>query len=210
TEFVVGPTAGPHSIRRLRGLVPSGLDPLPGSRLFAVDQPLPRVYAVGRTEPHEARVEEAATAARRYAGFAPLFAPEILAGQVALVSPQDESALLPGPAGRAGTCRLERYRPDEISARCELQEPAVVVFVEQHDARGWTATLDGVPAPLFVVNHVMRGLRAGAGVHRIDLVYRPPGRAASAVISLLALLALIALLVLGLRARRGNPPVRAA
>jgi hypothetical protein len=204
TEFVVGPTAGPHSVRRLRGLVPSGLDPLPGSRLFAVEQSLPRIFAVGRTEAYEARIDEPAAAnpQRRYAGFSRLFAPEILAGQVALVAPNDPHAQLTGAAGRAGTCSIDRYRADEISARCTLQEPAVVVFVEQHDSRGWSATIDGVAAPLFVVNHVMRGLRAEAGDHRIELAYRAPGRTASAVVSLLALVAL--LLMVGLR-RRPTP-----
>ncbi|HEY0712042.1 MAG TPA: hypothetical protein VGF45_05175, partial [Polyangia bacterium] len=201
TEFVIGATVGPHSVRRLRGLSATGLDPLPGARLFAVEQTLPRVFAVGRTEVHEAHIDEpsAANPARKYARFARLFSPEVLAGQVALVAPGDGEARLPGPAGRAGICTLGHYRADHVSARCRLQEPAMVVFVEQHDSRGWSATINGVAAPLFLVNHVMRGVRAPAGDHQIELAYEPPGRTASALVSIFALLALLAMVAVRVR-----------
>ena len=196
TRFVVTATTGLGAIPSLRGLTPTGMDPLPGSRLFRVDRPLPRVYAVGRTELHDGREP-----------WNRLFSGDVLDGRIALVRADQPLALLSGPPGAAGRCQIERHVSDEIQVNCTLERDAMIVFVEQ-EAPGWSATVDGTPSPILTVNHLMRGVRAGPGPHRLRLVYQPPGRLPSIALSLLSLLVLVGLLLWD-RRKPVNAPVAA-
>jgi uncharacterized membrane protein YfhO len=74
--------------------------------------------------------------------------------------------------------------------------PALAVFVEQFD-RGWSATLDGQPAPVLRANLAMRAIPITSGTHRIVLSFSPPGLRVGLVLSLVGLFALIALTAIG-------------
>jgi uncharacterized membrane protein YfhO len=95
----------------------------------------------------------------------------------------------------AGACTLDSYSNDQLQATCQVQRPALAVFVEQHD-KGWRATVDGHPAPIARANLIMRAVAVGPGEHRIAMQFRTPGLRAGAVVTLLSLIVLLALLLL--------------
>jgi len=56
---------------------------------------------------------------------------------------------------------------------------------------GWSASLDGHPAPLYRANLAVRGVPVPAGSHEVRFAYEPPGLVQGARISALALAALL-------------------
>jgi hypothetical protein len=165
--YVVLPIEDPSDpVERRSGITPM-LDPLPGARLYRVPGSLPRVYLVGRAE--TAGDDEA---------LARLFEPDVVEGKLALVA----GAALPGPAGRAGECALVAFSNNRVAARCRAERPAMAVFLEQHDV-GWSATVDGAPAPLLRANLLMRAVPVPPGTHLVTLAYAPPGLRAGALLS---------------------------
>ena len=50
-------------------------------------------------------------------------------------------------------------------------QPALVVVRNSYDA-GWSATVDGAPAPLLATDYLVQGVPVPAGTHEIRLVYR--------------------------------------
>ncbi len=172
-------------------------DPLPGSRLYRVEDPLPRVYLAGRAE--VAADDDA---------LKHLFEPDIVAGGRVLLAPGADAATRTGSAARVGDCRLEAFSNARVAATCRADRPGVAVFVEQYGI-GWRADVDGHPAPLLRANLLMRAVSVDAGTHRIVLSYTPPAVKTAAVISILALLAL-ALLAIARRVLERRIPVEAA
>ena len=66
--------------------------------------------------------------------------------------------------------------------------------------RGWTATVDGEPAPLVRTNAVFRGVPLPPGRHRVEMSYFPQGLAWGGALGGLGLVGLLALGVLAYRA----------
>lgn len=60
---------------------------------------------------------------------------------------------------------------------------------------GWQATVDGAPAPIYRVQHTLRGLALPAGEHHVEMAFRPATFTLGASVSVAALLATLALLV---------------
>jgi uncharacterized membrane protein YfhO len=50
---------------------------------------------------------------------------------------------------------------------------------------GWSATVDGVDAPILATNHLYRGVPAPAGRHRVRFAYAPRSVLLGAVLSVL-------------------------
>ena len=69
-------------------------------------------------------------------------------------------------------------------------------------ATGWSATVDGAPAPLLAADVLFRAVPVAAGRHRVVLAYEAPGRAAGAWLSGVTWLAAALLGLRALRARR--------
>jgi hypothetical protein len=149
------------------------LDPLPGARLYRVPGTLPRVYLTGRTE----IVGHGEITDR-------LFAADVVTGALALVAPAPGVTPLLGPLEPASACEVQSFSNSRIQARCRAKTHALAVFLEQFDV-GWTALVDGAPAPLLQTNLLMRGVPVAKGDHTIVLSYRPPGVRAGATISIL-------------------------
>ena len=63
------------------------------------------------------------------------------------------------------------YRPSYLRCHLTLHQPGVMVLSDSWYP-GWTATVDGEPAPLFYVNCGMRGLALEAGAHEVEMRYR--------------------------------------
>jgi hypothetical protein len=174
-------------VEHRRGLEPV-LDPVPGARLYRVPGALPRVYLAGRAEV----MDDEAVLSR-------LFDDEVVQGGLVLLAPG--STPLAGPTRRAGSCTLVSWANTRIAARCQGDGPALAVFIEQHDA-GWSALVDGAPAPLLRANLLMRAVSLPGGTHEVVLSYRPPALGAGLGLSISSALLLLVLACTPLLRRR--------
>jgi hypothetical protein len=93
------------------------------------------------------------------------------------------------PRGSAAT--IVRDDPQAVEIDATLAAPGLVVLADTFYP-GWTATVDGAPAPILATNHLFRGVPAPAGTHRIRFAYRPRSLAIGATLSVMTLLALVA------------------
>jgi len=183
-RYTLLPVDDPRDKEKRTGIEPM-LDPLPGTRLYRVPGTLPRVFLVG-----QAQVADDATVLRR------IFDPAVIAGRTAWLAPESGvQALVSSADAPAGACTLDSYSNNQLQATCQVQRPALAVFVEQYD-KGWRATVDGQPAPVARANLIMRAVAVGPGEHRIAMQFRTPGLRAGAVVTLLSLIVLLALLLL--------------
>ncbi len=97
--------------------------------------------------------------------------------------------------------------PERLLVRTQADAEALVVVADALDP-GWTATVDGAPAPVLPVWGLVRGVRVPAGgPHLVEMRYRPAGWPAGAAVSLLAAAAL-AVTLAAAEGRRGPRPTR--
>ncbi len=164
---------------RAKALVPGlGREPI---TLLEVPDPLPRARVVGSVK---VAPGEAALGAVRADDFDPR--------REAVLSPEDAArAGLPG-GPLEGEVKIAALRGDRVELEATLSRAGLVVLADAWDA-GWSATVDGIPAPVLRADIAFRAVPVPAGRHRVTLVYVPPGLAAGVALSLLAGLALMAL-----------------
>jgi hypothetical protein len=98
---------------------------------------------------------------------------------------------------------------DRLAANVDAAGAGYLVFADSLQQPGWAATVDGRPAALLPANHAMGAVRVPAGVHRVELVYTPPGQRSGVLISGASLLAMCGILVFWRRSRDevGEPSV---
>lgn len=157
--------------------------------LLEVPDPMPRAWAVGAVRVAPGGAALGALAAADF-------------------DPRREAVLAPAAAAAIGLpvetepftseVQLTTLRGDHVALDATLSRPGLVVLADAWDA-GWHASVDDVPAPVLAANVAFRAVPVGAGRHRVELRYVPPGLAAGALISALAAVALI------LVARAGQP-----
>jgi uncharacterized membrane protein YfhO len=112
-----------------------------------------------------------------------VFSDEALTGGMVVLAPLPGAHGRDVPAGRAGECRLDERVNGRLRATCSASREAHAVFLEQY-ADGWSATVDGRPAPLLRANLAARAVPIPAGVHTIAMSYRVPGLRVGAAVSL--------------------------
>ncbi len=97
------------------------------------------------------------------------------------------------PTGTLGQAKVKitQYTAQRIKIETENPAPSFLVLSEMY-YRGWDARIDGAKAPVYRVNHILRGLSLPAGKHQIEFVYRAPSLKTGAVYSTLGLLILLA------------------
>lgn len=78
-------------------------------------------------------------------------------------------------------------------------EDSFVVFSEMFYAKGWTATIDNVPATIYPVNYVLRGLNVPKGEHQIQFSFNPRVVQQGSGIQLFGISMLMLFIVLGIR-----------
>jgi len=93
------------------------------------------------------------------------------------------------------------FGPGRIRGTVTVPARRMLAFTVPQDP-GWSARVDGAPAPLHGVNFGFVGLPLAAGTHTVELCYRPPAVAAGAAVSGAGLLGVAALLIWGRRRRR--------
>jgi hypothetical protein len=169
-----------ESVDHRTGLQPL-FDPLPGARLYRVSDSLPRVFLASHAEIQPDPVAQAR-----------LLEPAVVAGHTVWLAPDANVRALSAPPGRAGICHLESFANRRLEARCQAEQPGLAVFNEQFDP-GWTALVDGQPAPILRANLNMRALSLTPGGHHIIMEYRSPGLAVGAILSGLSVLSLLGL-----------------
>jgi len=117
------------------------------------------------------------------------------------------------PAGGAvapepGTASYEERRSEDVRISVDAAAPSIVVVRNAWD-RGWSATVDGEPAPVLRADYLLQGVPVSAGRHEIRMVYREPaigrGLAFSAVVWL-AFLAVAGGAFVRARGRDATPP----
>ncbi len=125
--------------------------------VFENQRALPRVFVPKHIEtvPNaETRVEK-------------LGSPEFNPREIAYVeSPVDL------PASCAGRAEIVDEIPNRVSVTVQMETPGLVVLADSWD-KGWTARLNGSPAPILRVNHAVRGVVAPAGASRVEFSYDP-------------------------------------
>jgi hypothetical protein len=67
---------------------------------------------------------------------------------------------------------ITRYEPQRVEIDARLEHPGLVVLADT-DYPGWVLTIDGVPAPIYRTNHLMRGAAVKAGQHTLVYTYDP-------------------------------------
>jgi hypothetical protein len=106
-------------------------------------------------------------------------------------------ALPPDPAAERAAYTVSE--PDRLVLKVETAAPALLMLSEVWDP-GWSATVDGAPAPVLLANHTFRAVPVPAGSHTVDLHYNPPGLRPGLLIAGATTL-LLAAVWLGLRRR---------
>ncbi|HEX7049505.1 MAG TPA: YfhO family protein [Longimicrobiales bacterium] len=96
----------------------------------------------------------------------------------------------------AGTARIVRYDPSDVEVAVRADRPAYLVLTD-NDYDGWTATVDGEPAPVLRADHTFRAVPVPAGEHAVRFHFDPPLLAAGFMISA-GVWALLAVYGLGL------------
>ena len=104
----------------------------------------------------------------------------------------------------AGHATYQEETPEDVRIAVDAPAPSIVVVRNSYDP-GWTATVDGRPAPVLATDYLMQGVAVPAGRHEVRLVYRDPditrGLALGALVWLTLLLAIPVTWLLERRAR---------
>lgn len=94
----------------------------------------------------------------------------------------------------AGDIALVEYAPNRLKYHYTAEEEVFAVFSEIFYDKGWSVTVDGVPADAIRVDYILRGMSLPAGEHTVEWNFRAPYWTATetvtAVSSLLLLLSL--------------------
>jgi uncharacterized membrane protein YfhO len=82
-----------------------------------------------------------------------------------------------------------------VDVRCTTR---CVLITSDTPYPGWSARIDGTPAPLFTADYAFRGVAVPAGQHRVTFAFFPWSTLAGTLITLVALGVTFRLLARGL------------
>jgi hypothetical protein len=105
----------------------------------------------------------------------------------------------PPPLGGHGTLEVVEAHPSQVTARVRA-DGAVLVLHHAPYTVGWTASVDGRPAPLLVANLAAMAVAVGAGEHEVRFRYEPAGLPLGATLTVAGLAGCVVLV--GRRRRR--------
>jgi uncharacterized membrane protein YfhO len=95
--------------------------------------------------------------------------------------------------------------PEDVRVTVDTPTPALVVVRNSYDA-GWSATVDGRPAPLLATDYLVQGVAVPAGRHEVRLVYHDGdviwGMRLGLIVWIILLASIPAALLLERRSRR--------
>jgi hypothetical protein len=93
---------------------------------------------------------------------------------------------------------LQKYQPNALKYTSNNTHDGLAVFSEMYYADGWNAYLDGVKAPHFRANYVLRAMQIPRGKHTIEFRFEPQVVKTGSTIALLSSIGIILLMVGGL------------
>lgn len=103
-----------------------------------------------------------------------------------LTAPDDD------PVGADDYIELEDYKVNHLTYRYSAAEDRVAVFSEIYYDKGWTAYIDGVEAPYFRADYILRAMALPAGEHTVEFRFAAPGFAMASGITLACSLIILA------------------
>jgi hypothetical protein len=183
-------------------VVPTGIEAVPEGRVVASadDYDLVQVYG---WEPRVSIVRSWTRVDRPADALNGVLDPSFDPAQVAYVEqdPRISSTTDTAP----GSAVYREMTPEDVRITVETAAPGLVVVRNSYDA-GWSATVDGRPAPVVATDYLVQGVTVPAGIHEIRLVYHDDdiarGSIAGLVVWSLLLASIPAALLLERRARR--------
>jgi hypothetical protein len=170
---------------------------------FEREAALPRAWWV--PEARDVVSSEAAISVLVSPGFDPL--------RQVLLEREGGGKRTPAPAARAAPSELadppqvaiETYAPERVAVSVRAPQPGWLVLSDLYYP-GWTATVNGEPAPIERANHLFRAVRVASGQSSVSFEYRPASLRGGAAVSLATALGLTAL-ALGRAGFRRRAPV---
>ncbi len=96
-------------------------------------------------------------------------------------------ALPEQPLSSSAAARIVSYEPNRLLIETSVDRPAMLVVSELYYP-GWIARIDGMEAPIYRANYLLRAVTAPAGTHRIEMLYPAPDVRAGAGFSICALI----------------------
>ncbi len=106
---------------------------------------------------------------------------------------EDPDRPLPVGAEPAGSTRIAVDEPEHVAVEVAAEAPAYLVLADTFDP-GWSATLDGRPAPIRPAFAAFRAVFVPKGPHRVEFRYRASGFDLGRAVTLAGLLAVAACL----------------
>ncbi|MFI3258736.1 MAG: hypothetical protein R3Y16_01425 [Rikenellaceae bacterium] len=73
-----------------------------------------------------------------------------------------------------GSITMEEYMPHYQRYRYSAEGPATAIFSEVYYTKGWSAYVDGVEAPYFRANYILRAMELPEGEHTVEWRFRAP------------------------------------
>lgn len=189
-------------------VVPTGVEAVPEGRVVASadDYDLVQVYG---WEPRVSLVHTWTQVDRPADALNGVLDPSFDPAQRAYV--EQDPGIAATPAAAPGSAVYRELTPEDVRITVDTSTPALVVVRNSYDA-GWSATVDGRPAPLLATDYLVQGVAVHAGRHEIRLVYRDDavvrGALAGIVVWFTLLVSIPAALLLERRSRRrpdGSP-----
>src|SRR5581483_5686253 len=111
-----------------------------------------------------------------------------------VLEPDPHGAVPPvgAPSGGEPPVEVVAEGAERLRLRAAPRSAAVLVVADTWFP-GWTARVDGVPAPILRADYALRALPLAAGVHDVELLYRPRSFTGGLALSAAALVATVAL-----------------
>jgi hypothetical protein len=103
-----------------------------------------------------------------------------------------------------GTTQVNVDEPDRVDVAVNATAPAMLVL-NDNDAEGWRATIDGRSVPILRTNHTFRGVAVTPGNHLVSFRFEPHSLYTGLWISLATLATILAGAVLVFRESRQRP-----
>ncbi|HXD34522.1 MAG TPA: YfhO family protein [Pyrinomonadaceae bacterium] len=148
------------------------------------DRALPRAWLVGEVESADAE-----QSLRRIRGEDERpFDPKRTA--LLEVTSADMPQLPPGMISTSAEAQIIGSRPGYMNVYTK-SESASVLIVSEVNYPGWTASVDGRPAPLHIADYLLMGVPLTAGDHRVELRYEAPAARRGGIISACSLLVIV-------------------
>jgi hypothetical protein len=87
---------------------------------------------------------------------------------------EDPTQPIPATAAATGTARIVEDLPERVVIEADLRSPGYLVLADTFDP-GWSATVDGKPAPIRPAYVAFRAVFLPDGRHTVVFTYRPAG-----------------------------------